>query len=156
LRLADPLAQFAAAYQEGVTAQDHAAALRSLAVAAEADRAIAQGREGRIARDVAKAIASRHLLLAQDLPADDDLPRAAAHLRAAAQSDPSNPEVEAKLHDVSDRAKEMYLRGYVVRDEAPEEARRMFLIVRDTLAPEEDAAQKAERWLQRLEGRGLD
>jgi len=155
-RLADPLARFAAAYQEGLTAQDNAVGLRSLMVAAGTDRAIAGGRDGRIGRDIGKALAARHLLLAQELSADEDLPRAAAHLRAAAQADPSSPNAEGRLRQVADRAREIYLRGYLARDEAPQEAREAFAIVRDTLPPDDDAAQKAARWLEKLEGRGVD
>jgi pSer/pThr/pTyr-binding forkhead associated (FHA) protein len=155
-RLAHPLARLAAAYQEGLTAQDSAAGLRSLELAAETDRAVAGGKDGRIARDVRKALAARHLLLALELSADEDLPRAAAHLRAAAREDPSNPDAERRLRQVADRAKELYLRGYLARDEAPEEARQAFAIARDTLSPEDETAQKAARWLEKLEGKGVD
>ena len=155
-RLADPLARFAAAYQEGLTAQDSAAGLRSLKVAAQTDRAIAGGRDGRIARDVRKALAARHLLLALELSADEDLPQAAAHLRSAAAEDPGNPDAVRRLRQVIDRAKEVYLRGYLARDETPQEARQAFAIVRDTLPPDDETAQKAARWLEKLEGRGVD
>jgi len=145
--------RFAAAYQEGLTSGDHAAALRALDVAAEADRAVARGRDGRIARDIGKALAVRHLLLAQELVSDQDLPSAAAHLRAAAQSDPADAEVQEKLRQLADRAREIYLHAYVSRDADPEEARKSFTLVRDTLSPDDEEAQRAARWVERLEGK---
>src|SRR5262249_12902622 len=81
-----PLARFASAWRAGLADQDPAAAIRWLESAADADRVIDPGRKGRLSRALGKALAARHLALAETLPGNDDLPRAAAHLIAAAQA----------------------------------------------------------------------
>ena len=152
-RLAGSLARFVAAYHAGLAQQDPAAAVRWLEVAAHADRGIALGRKGSLERNVAQALAARHLLIAQGHQADEDLPLAAAHLRAAVESDPSSAEAQAQLRQVSDRAREIYLQGYVSRDGEPEQARRALGVVVNVLPATDETAQKARRWLQKLEGK---
>jgi hypothetical protein len=152
-RLAASLARFIAAYDAGLAEQDPAAAVRWLEVAAHADRGIALGRKGSLERGVAQALAARHILVAQEHPADDDLPFAAAHLRAALESDPSSAGVQAGLRQVCDRAREIYLQGYVARDQDPEQARRAFRVVANVLPAADETAQKARRWLEKLEGK---
>ena len=52
----------------------------------------------------------------------------------------------------SDRAKEIYLRGYVAKDDDVESARKAFKLVIATL-PACATAQKAKRWLDKLDGK---
>jgi hypothetical protein len=152
-RLGASLERFIAAYDAGLAEQDPAAAVRWLEVAAHADRGIALGRKGSLERNVAQALAARHLLIAQGLPGDDDLPLAAAHLRAAVESDPSSGGAQALLRQVSDRAREIYVEGYVARDQDPEQARRAFRVVANVLPAADETAQKARRWLEKLDGK---
>jgi hypothetical protein len=152
-RLEESLERFVAAWQEGVTQQDPAQALRSLEAAAEADRAIARGRRGRVEREVGRALAGRHAIIARGFSADDDLPAAAAHLRAAAQADPSNPEVQEQLRQVADRAREIYLRAYASREDDPVQARQSFRLVGEILPQADETAEKARRWASSLEGK---
>ena len=84
---------------------------------------------------------------------DDGLPQAAAHLRAAVQNDPSNDGAQAELRQIGDRCKEIYLRGYVAKDEDFESARKSFKLVIATLPPTDETAQKAKRWLDKLDGK---
>ena len=152
-RLAASLRHFAAAWQEGLTQQDPARALRSLEAAADADRAIARGRDGRVAREVGRALAARHAMLAQASSADDDLPAAAAHLRAAALADPSRSEVQEQLRQLADRAKEIYLRAYASKEDDPVQARQSFRLVAEILPQADETAEKARRWASSLEGK---
>jgi hypothetical protein len=151
-RLAASLERFVAAWREGVSQQDPANALRSLETAADADRVIARGREGRMEREVGRELAARHATIARGFSADDDLPAAAAHLRAA-QADPSNPEVQEQLRQVADRAREIYLRAYASREDDPVQARQSFRLVGEILPPADETAVKARRWASRLEGK---
>jgi len=152
-RLAASLRRFAAAWQEGLTQQDPARALRSLEAAADVDRAIARGRDGRVAREVGRALAARHEMLARESSADDDLPGAAAHLRAAALADPSSSEVQEQLRQVADRAKEIYLRAYASKEDDPVQARQSFRLVAEILPQGDETAEKARRWASSLEGK---
>jgi len=152
-QVAASLERFMAAWHEGVTQQDPARALRSLEAAADADRAIARGLEGRVQREVGRALAARHATIARGVSADDDLPAAAAHLRAAAQADPSNPEVQEQLRQVADRARELYLRAYASKEDDPVQARQSFRLVGEILPPADETAEKARRWVSSLEGK---
>ena len=151
-RLATSLRRFVAAWQEGLT-QDPAHALRSLEAAADADRAIARGRKGRVEGEVGRALAARHAMIARGFSEDDDLPAAAAHLRAAAQADPSSSEVQEQLRQMADRAREIYLRAYASREDDPVQARQSFRLVAETLPQADETAEKARRWASSLEGK---
>src|SRR6266403_2032851 len=112
-----------------------------------------RGRKGRVEREVGRALATRHGTIARGLSADDDLPAAAAHLRAAAQADPSNPEVQEQLRQVADRAREIYLRAYASREDDPVQARQSFQLVGEILPQADETAEKARRWASSLEGK---
>ena len=105
-------------------------------------------------REVARSTALRHLELAAGLEGDDDLPEAAAHLRAALRSDPANAEARAGLQRVLARSREIYLRAYLSKDSDPAPARRMFALVAEALPEGDETGAKARRWLLRLEGKG--
>lgn len=152
-RLAGSLARLASAWRSGAADRDPASSVRWLQAAVDADRAIDPARKGRIAGALGKALAARHLALAEALPSEDDLPRAAAHLRAAAQADPSSAQLAGRLEQLSARAKEMYLRAYAAMEENPEQARRGFRAVADSLPGSDELGLKARRRLSGLEGK---
>jgi hypothetical protein len=156
-KLLRDLKQFDAAYKDALAkqqAKNLGGAIRSFAQAAAADRAIAQGKEGRLGREVHKALASLHAQLgAAQLGSDDSLPVAALHLRAALQNDPGNEQAQSELRKITDRAKDIYLHGYVAKDSDAESARKNFKVVIDTLPQTDETAQKAKRWLDKLDGK---
>ena len=156
-RLLAELKIFDAAYQDGIAKQQAkrtAEALRALEQAAAADRNIAQGRDGRLGHEVRKALSALHTELgASQAGSDESLPQAAAHLRSAVQNDPSNDAAQSQLRQIGDRCKEIYLRGYVAKDEDVEEARKSFKLVIATLPSSDETAQKAKRWLDKLDGK---
>ena len=84
---------------------------------------------------------------------DEGLPQAAQHLRAAVQNDPANEPAAQQLRQVTDRAREIYLRGYVDKDNDAEAARRAFRLVIDTLPSNDETALKAKKWLDKLDGK---
>jgi len=156
-RLLQDLKTFDAAYKDGLgkkQAGKTAEAVRALELAAAADRAIAAGAQGRLGREVRKALSGLHYQLgAAQTGSDDTLPQAAAHLRAAVQDDPSNDAAASQLRQIADRCKEIYLRGYVAKDNDSESARKAFKLVIETLPPSDETAQKARRWLDKLDGK---
>jgi len=58
------------------------------------------------------------------------------------------------MERVVDRVRDIYLRAYVARDEEPEAARNGFALVAGALPAGDELAEKAARWLERLDGRG--
>ena len=66
-----------------------------------------------------KALSTLHTQLASSLEGTDDgMPAAAAHLRSAVQEDPQNEQAAAQLRQIGERCKDLYLKGYVAKDEA--------------------------------------
>lgn len=168
-QLARDLADFAAAVREG-KAQAQAGhpreAIASLEAAAALDRDIAEdaGAEagaggddrGTPTAEVRRLLAALHLALGEALGRglDDDLPGAAAHLRAAVAAGSDDGRAQAAMARVAARAKEAYLRAYVAKDSDPDGARRAFRIVLGALPASDETAQKARRWLDKLDAKG--
>ncbi len=156
-RLLAELKTFDAAYQDGLAKQQAkrtAEALRALEQAAAADRTIAPGKDGRLGHEVRKALSGLHTQLgAAQAGSDEGLPQAAAHFRSAVQDDPGNDTAQSQLRQIGDRCKEIYLRGYVAKEEDVEAARRSFKLVIETLPASDETAQKAKRWLDKLDGK---
>ena len=156
-RMLQDLKAFDAAYKDGLArkqAGKTAEAVRALEQALAADKAITGGAQGRLGREVRKALSGLHYQLGVAMAGSDDtLPPAAAHLRAAVQDDPSNEAAASQLRQIGDRCKEIYLRAYVVKDQEPEAARKAFKLVIETLPASDETAQKSRRWLDKLDGK---
>jgi tetratricopeptide (TPR) repeat protein len=106
---------------------------------------------GRLHQEVRQALAARHVLAATAMDADDDLPRAAAHLRSAIENDPGNAEAHRALDRLAERAKALYLQAYVDKEDDPESAQRNLRLVIAALPSEDEVARKARQWMARLE-----
>jgi tetratricopeptide (TPR) repeat protein len=155
-RLSAALTEFERECRLAAAQQTPADAVRSLERAAAADRAIAGSKESRLGSEVRKALSAQHLLVAASLKSDDQLAQAAAHLRAAADADPSNQAARDALALLQKHAHAIYLRGYVARETEPAEARRCFSLVVQALPASDETAQKAKRWLDKLEGKAAE
>jgi pSer/pThr/pTyr-binding forkhead associated (FHA) protein len=151
------LRSFEAAYKDGLAKQQEKKlpdAIAALEQAEQADGLIARGKNGKLGRQVAKALSSVHTQLAAQLAGSEEgLPAAAAHLRSALQEDPSNERAMAGLRQIDERCKELYLRGYVSKDDDVETARPAFRLVLATLPASDPTAIKARRWLDKLDGK---
>jgi tetratricopeptide (TPR) repeat protein len=156
-RALEDLKAFDAAYRQGLAhtqAKQVTQAIAALEKAEKADRALAHGKESRLGREVRKALGNLHTVAAaQAMGTDEELPQAAQHLRAAVAQDPQNEQAQQQLGAVAARAKDIYLRGYVAKDNDPDSARQAFKLVTQILPAADETAQKARRWLDKLEGR---
>jgi hypothetical protein len=131
-------------------------AIAALERAEAVDRALAGERTGssRPGRRVRRMLADHHLDVATQLGnADDRLATAAAHLRAALAYDAQDEGVRRRLDEAAERARELYLRGYVAKDSDPEGARHAFRVAAAALPADDETGQKARRWIERLEAR---
>ena len=102
-RLGAALKDFERACRQAAAQQTPADAVRSLEEAAAADRAIVGSGESRPGNEVRKALSAQHLLAAASLKSDDQLPQAAAHLRAAVEANASNQAAHDALRRLQDR-----------------------------------------------------
>jgi pSer/pThr/pTyr-binding forkhead associated (FHA) protein len=155
--LLESLRKFDANYKNGLALQQEnkpAEAVTALEQAAQADKAIAGSKDGRLRREVRKALSALHTQLAESLESTDDgMPAAAANLRSAVQEDPRNEQATAQLRQIVERCKELYLKGYVAKDDDVATARASFKLVAETLPLTDETAQKAKRWLDKLDGK---
>src|SRR5207253_6324370 len=151
----EELRAFDAAYREGVAHAQAKRALDAITALERADRAVralAQGRPSKLGQEVRKGLSNLHTQVALTQTADDQLAAAAAHLRAAVMDDPANEVAQQQLEQVVARAKELYLSGYVAKEGDAESAKQAFRLVEGILPPEDETAQKARRWLEKLDG----
>ncbi len=87
---------------------------------------------------------------------DDELPAAAAHARAAVAADPASAAARHRQGELQTRIHDLYLRAYVVREDDREEARKAFRLVIAALPADDETAQKAKRWLDKIEGKAAE
>ena len=129
-------------------------AARPAAEPPEAARGIPQEEESRPGPEERKALSAMHYATgAAQAESDETLPAAAAHLRTAVENDPGNDAAQALLRHIQERCKEIYLRGYAAKDQDADAARRAFELVLQTLPDSDETAQKARRWLDKLDGK---
>ena len=155
--LLEQLRHFEAARRDGlafVQEQKLPEALQALAQAQSEDRDISQGKGGRLGRELRKAVSQvQTQLAAVSAQSDDGLPAAADQLRTALREDPANEQAAKALKQIGERCQELYLRGYVSKDDDLATARAAFKLVAATLPAEDATAQKAHRWLDKLDGK---
>jgi hypothetical protein len=120
---------------------------------AAAPRVAGDAAVGQSELDGRRALGQRHLLAARELSRDEDLPGAAAHLRAALENDPENATARVEMDRVAERVREIYLRAYVGKDDDPEDARAGFALVARALPAGDELAARASHWLEKLDAR---
>jgi hypothetical protein len=156
-RMARELRELDAAWREGLAKADAkkpTEALRALEGADKLDRGIAGGKPSKIGKELRKVLSRIHYQLGvASVQSDDGLPRAAGHLRSAVLADPENDLAKQQLDQVVARAKELYLRAYVVKDTDSPAAREGFKLVVDILPAGDATSEKAKRWLEKIDGK---
>jgi len=122
----------------------------------EALRAFEEARRENPTPELARIIASLHVRIGLSLMSSEaKLPAAAAELRAALDDEPQNQQAAHALQEIEARCHELYLRGYIAKDDDPATATAAFRIVISALPPEDQTAQKARHWLTKLDGKAL-
>lgn len=158
-KLLDKLRAFESNYRVGMEraqAQRASDAVKHLSAAWKADREMSQGRTSKPGGEVARQLANMEYLLGIDSRGDEQLPRAAAHYRAALQVQPDHELSKKQLTRVETRAREIYTEAYLIKATEPARARRMFKLVATTLPSSDEYQDKAQRWFERLDGKAED
>ena len=86
--------------------------------------------------------------------AAENLERAYSNFEKAADADSGHSAAKKEMSSMRDKAKEIYLSGYVERELNPESAKRKFKLVMKITAPGDENHEKAKKWLDKLEGKG--
>lgn len=103
-----------------------------------------------ISDKVAKVFYSKGI----DAKAQDNLERAFTNFEKTLEADPGHAGAKKEIAAMRDKAKEIYLSGYVEREMNPESAKRKFKIVMKITQPGDENHEKAKKWYDRLEGKG--
>jgi hypothetical protein len=120
----------------------------------EALRAFEEARREKPTAELAKIIASLHVRIGTSLSSSEaGLPAAAAEFHAALDDEPQNPQALRALQQIEAQCRDVYLRGYIAKEEDPAAARTAFRIVISALPPADQTAQKARHWLEKLDGK---
>src|SRR5438067_642842 len=155
-RLLSELEKFSSSWREGIAqASDHRRleAIAALERAEAADAAIGGATGGALSQKIRKSLARLHAEIGATQVGAGQLAAAAAHLRAALRYDPRDDRAGAELQRIVLTANDTYLRGYVAKDIDEEVAREAFRAVLALVPASDSTAQKARRWLERLEGK---
>lgn len=156
-KLAEELRAFDEAYRDGLAktqVRNLAGAVKALEVAEKLDRSLSGGRDSKLGKEVRRALGNLHYNLGvASLGSEEQLPQAAMHLRAALAADPGNDGAKRQLAEAVAHAKEIFQRGYFEKESDPEAARKAFKLVVDALPGSDETAQKAKRWLDKLDGK---
>ena len=156
-KLADDLRAFDTAYRDGLAktqARNLADAVKPLEVAEKLDRSLSGGRDSKLGKEVRRALGNLHYNLGvASMGVEEQLPQAAMHLRAALAADPGNDGAKRQLGEAVGHAKEIFQRGYFEKESDPESAKKAFKLVVDSLPGSDETAQKAKRWLDKLDGK---
>ncbi|HWE23475.1 MAG TPA: FHA domain-containing protein [Myxococcales bacterium] len=150
------LETFGSAWREGLAhAADRrtAEAIAAMERAEVADAVIGVAKGGAFSQKVRKTLSSLHAQLAAAQLDGGELAPAAAHLRSALRYDPRDERARFELERIVALANDAYLRGYVAKDIDEGAARDAFRTAVAVLPATDATAQKARRWLERLDGK---
>lgn len=120
--------------------------LRLAPTALQVDDEIAAG-EGRVRAQLRSAYADGLYLKAIDADQDDDLPRAYQLLTEALRQQPGHALSEARLQQLSKKARELYYQGFVAKDSNPEDTRKIFRRLTMMSKPDNQYHRLAQKWL---------
>src|SRR5919108_784867 len=155
-RLAGELEKFEASWREGLAragerrARDAVAALER---AEAADVVIGAGNGGAFSEHLRTMLAGLHAQMGTAQLGAGQLGPASAHFRAALRYDPGDQRAREGLQRIAAQVDDAYLRGYVAKDIDEDAARDAFRTVVAVVPENDPTAQKARRWLERLDGK---
>jgi pSer/pThr/pTyr-binding forkhead associated (FHA) protein/tetratricopeptide (TPR) repeat protein len=160
-RFASLLREFSTNFQQGIELANNKHTLEAVAFlqkALKVDNVIMEKRPGQLSedkpgREVRKQLGNIEYLLSLDCKGDEQLPMKAKHLRAALVADPGNELALKGKKQANERANQIYMEAYVDKGPNPDKAKRQFKQVMGTLSADEPNHDKAEHWLQQLDGK---
>jgi pSer/pThr/pTyr-binding forkhead associated (FHA) protein/tetratricopeptide (TPR) repeat protein len=114
------------------------------------DRDISEGKGSKLARGAGVRAASMLYQQASAAKVAGQYGKAATALGQALQIDPHNAAAQNMLHEIKSKAHDVYLLGYSLKDQNPDEAISKFRDVIQMTPPEDEDHQKAQHWIDTL------
>jgi tetratricopeptide (TPR) repeat protein len=123
---------------------------RGLTRLLDLDRRITDGRGSKLARNAGTRAANIFYKSASAAKAAGQWSRATENALRALQADPHHNGANAIVTELRQKAKELYLQAYTIKDSNPEDALPKFKEVLSMTSPDDETHQKAKSWIEKL------
>jgi hypothetical protein len=124
-----------------------------LIVLFDLDRKLAGGSPSELSKPIRTRVAAKFYLCASNAKTTSNWSRAIECARRVLQADSAHAGAAAIMADARGQAKDVYLRGYQLRETSQEEAIRFFREVMTMTPPDDEYHQKAKSRLSEIQGR---
>jgi tetratricopeptide (TPR) repeat protein len=123
---------------------------RGLARLLDLDKKITNGRGSKLSRNAGTRAANIFFKSASSAKVSGQYGRAMEDAQRALQADPSHAGASNMVSELRQKAKELYLQAYALKDTDPEEAVPRFREVMAMTSPDDETHQKAKSWVEKL------
>ncbi len=117
----------------------------------ELDKKIAGGSSSDLSKPVRTQLVSKLFVKASQAKTTGNWTRAIELARKVVQADPNHAGAQSIISDARKQAHDVYLRGYQLKDNSPDEAIKLFKEVESMTPADDEDHQKAARWLGELQ-----
>ncbi|OJH40436.1 FHA domain-containing protein [Cystobacter ferrugineus] len=123
---------------------------RGLTRLLDLDRRITNGRSSKLVAGAGKRAANNYYKMASTAKVSGQWGRAMDYAQRALQADPSNTGAANIVSEMRQKAKDVYMSAYAMKDTDPEEALPKFREVMSMTSPDDETHQKAKGWVEKL------
>ncbi len=117
----------------------------------ELDKRIAGGSSSDLSKPVRTQLVSKLFVKASQAKTTGNWSRAIEYARKVMQADPAHAGAQALVNEARNQAREIYLRGYQLKESNPDEAIRLFKDVMNMTPPDDENHQKARSRVAELQ-----
>lgn len=117
----------------------------------ELDKKIAGGSSSELSRPLRTQLVSKLFVKASQAKTTGNWSRAIEYARRVLQADPGHVGAQSLVNEARNQAREVYLRGYQLKESSPDEAIRLFKDVMNMTPPDDDNHQKAKSRIAELQ-----
>lgn len=115
------------------------------------DKKIAGGESSDLSKQIRTQLVSKLFVKASQAKTTGNWSRAIDLARKVLEADPAHVGAQALVNEARAQAREVYLRGYQLKDTQPDEAIRLFKDVMNMTPADDEYHQKAATWIQSLQ-----
>jgi pSer/pThr/pTyr-binding forkhead associated (FHA) protein len=112
-----------------------------------------QGSSSELAKPIKTRLAASFYLSASKAKTSGNWSKAIEYARRVLDADPSHPGAQTLIGEARNQAKDVYLRGYQLKDNSPDEAAKLFKDVLNMTPSDDEYHQKADARLSELQTR---
>lgn len=117
----------------------------------ELDKKIAGGSSSELSRPLRTQLVSKLFVKASQAKTTGNWSRAIEYARKVLQADPGHVGAAALVNEARSQARDVYLRGYQLKESSPDEAVKLFKDVMNMTPPDDETHQKAKSRIQEIQ-----